>query len=196
MPAQHRTPGVISVLFTLLAAGCVPSPTLRPLATAVRAGAQSEQVIVLFKITARIGTDTVHPPPYQLELLDLATGESESAHVFSPSRKLRDEGWAYLLVHPGLYRLTAVLLFFGYPSRSFELAVNAADTIVYVGSLSTHCRRESVLLYTLITDCSSLTVTSEAPAGEMFGLGSMPFSTRPLRTLDRLEGESTVAPSP
>lgn len=172
----------IAVVLALLAGACVPSPTIRPLDrifsdTTTRTG----KAVVLFRVTARIGTDTVRRPPYRLELVDLATRASEPVRVFSPSRELRDDGWGYFLVAPGQYRLIAIYLFSGYPSRDFQLTVDAEGSIVYVGSLSINCERESMLLFTLITDCSNMVVNTETPPDELADEHALPLSTRLLR---------------
>jgi hypothetical protein len=186
MLGWNRSLTGILVILALLPIGCIPPPAIRPLRTSLsKTTAASSKAVVLFRITARIGTDTVTRPPYRVELTNADGNAIDSIQIFSPSQELSDEGWVYLLVEPGQYRLAATFLFFGYPSADFELNVSSEKTIVYAGSLSINCRRESFLLFTLTTNCSRIVVSDESKAAEVIAEGSLPMSTRLLHDFRR-----------
>lgn len=171
----------VSMLVILAAGGCVPPPTVRPLTDDLAEPSGRANRIVLFRMTAQIGSEAVSPPPYRLELANLESGEFEPVHVFSASAEARARGWAYFLAEPREYRLEVVFLFFGYPSARFRLSVAQEEPVTYIGSLSINCRRESALLFTLITDCSDITLSNEARSAQKTAPTSLLISARLLR---------------
>lgn len=184
---MQSSPREARVLFVVTAAflwGCVTLPAIRPLTEEQwESSALRGKSVALYRIAAEIGTESVTHPPYRLELANMATNELSSLHVFSPSQESSNEGWGYFLIEPGRYRLSLTFLFFGYPSADFQLSVQSEQSIMYLGSLSIHCRRERAFLVTLTTDCTDIIVSNESPAAEMLAAGSF-GSTRP--TLTRL----------
>jgi hypothetical protein len=178
------------ILTTAFLCGCVTLPTIRPVTEDQwDTSALRGRSLALYRITAEIAAETVTRPPYRLELVDIKTNEVDSLHVFSTSQESSDEGWGYFLVKPGLHRLSLTFLFFGYPSADFQLSVRSGQSIIYVGSLSIQCRREPVLLFILITDCSAIIVSDETPAAEALATVSFgrtrPLSTRLLRAVQQ-----------
>jgi hypothetical protein len=184
MRAWSRSLTGILLILALLPIGCVPPPVIRPFFTVPsKTTVPSGKAVVLYRITAHIGTETVNHPPYRVALTNDEGNAVDSFQVFSPSRELSDEGWAYFLVGPGRYRLAVTFGFFGYPSADLELTVPSEETVIYGGSLSIACRREPLSLFILITDCSDISVSNESKAAESVVAGSLPMETRLLHDL-------------